>query len=437
MAAAGERCSAPRHASGPGRFRPHVKIAADFFPRHHHHSGLRDRLKQPVDRVRQRPLQAAWRRRLERVLRRVRGLAQPQHQPLVIDDLTEWCAARGIETRTLSRAQGLVRRLPTALGATSHESFERRMNRSVEDRVLRCLPDARLAGPNGLLILSDGAFVAEAVYGRSHLEVEPAYVAAPARVVRKSGQYFSLLGKFSNAGNYYHWIHDGLLRLHGVDGMVPPDAKYLVPPLQSRFQMDSLRMLGLSEDQLVTFTGEEVWECEKLWFASLPPSGSEVPEAIGWLRERLSAAAGTPDAEPARRIYISRRRAAHARVVNEDELVPVLERHGYEIVELSGTSLVDQIRLFAQAASIVAPHGAGMTNMLFAGPRCSNLELLEPRWATNGHAYVFWTLAQTLGQSFAYVVAESVTNPENDERANLFVSPAVLDRALISLHASS
>jgi hypothetical protein len=51
----------------------------------------------------------------------------------------------------------------------------------------------------------------------------------PSRIIHRQGDYFSLLGKFSNSGNYYHWIHDCLLRLHGVEGHLPQGVKYLVP----------------------------------------------------------------------------------------------------------------------------------------------------------------------------------------------------------------
>jgi capsular polysaccharide biosynthesis protein len=285
------------------------------------------------------------------------------------------------------------------------------------------------------VILPDGAFAAEAVYERSHLEVDPAYLTPmPSRIIRRQGDYFSLLGKFSNSGNYYHWIHDCLLRLHGVEGHLPQGVKYLVPQGLRGYQIDTLRMLGLREVQLVPFhAAEEVWDCERLWFASLPPSGAEVAEAVNWLRERIFSVTATPSPEPKRRLYISRQRATHARVVNERELIAVLEAHGFEIVETEGRPVAEQVRLFSQAEAIVAPHGAGQTNMLFSSVSCRNLELLEPQWASDGHAYVFWTLAETLGQSFSYVVAESVPNPDRPSRANLYVPPSVLDSALGSL----
>ena len=255
-----------------------------------------------------------------------------------------------------------------------------------------------------------------------------------ARAIKKSGDYFSLIGKYSNPPNYYHWIHDALLRLHGAEDHLPSEVKYLVPPLSQAFKRETLHMLGLHDEQLVTFTGEEVWQCERLWFASLPPSGAEVPEAVSWLRERIfSATATRPSSSARRRLYISRKGAVHGRVVNEDELVSVLESKGFEIIEPEQMSVAEQVQMFSQAEYIVAPHGAGQTNMVFAGPSCKNLELLEPKWASDRTgASAFWTLAETIGQPFAYVVCDSVSSSRG-WRADLYVSPAVLENALASV----
>jgi hypothetical protein len=372
---------------------------------------------------------------MDRLSRRVRAAARRvgRVHPPVVDDLAEWCRMHEVEAHALSDTAFLSRQPPAALATAPHPSFERRLTRRIAARFLACLPETCVSGSNGVVVLPDGSFAVEAIYGRNHLEIDPAYLGPlPSRIAWKEGDYFSLLGKFSNSGNYYHWLHDALLRLHATEPHLPRGVKFLVPPALRDFQRETLHMLGLVDEQLVPFPDGEVWRCERLWFASLPPSGAEVPDAVTWLRERLHAATVTSFAEPRRRLYISRSRATHARVVNQSTLTPILEGHGFELVETEGMTVAEQIRLFSQAESIVAPHGAGQTNMLFASTRCKNLELLEPRWASEGHAYVFWTLAETLGQSFSYAVSESVRNPNRTSRADLYMSPKVFESALES-----
>jgi capsular polysaccharide biosynthesis protein len=209
---------------------------------------------------------------------------------------------------------------------------------------------------------------------------------------------------------------------------LPENTRYLVPPDLSTYARDLLRIVGVRDDQLIAFTGNEVWEFERLWFASLPPSGAELPEAVDWFRSVVWAA-NPPVATPTQRLYVSRRNALHCRVLNEEELLPVLARHGIGVIQTEGMSVNEQIRAFGDAKLIVAPHGAGMTNMIFAGDRTQILEIVEPQWATDGHAYVFWALSQTLGQPFSYVVGESVPK-RRDSRADLRLPAVQLDRAL-------
>lgn len=351
-------------------------------------------------------------------------------RPPVTDDLTQWCAAQGVDRLLLSPALTRERCAPTALEGPPHPNYGRHLVAQIAERFLVCLRDTRVRGPNGLVILPDGSFAAEAIYGRSHLELDRAYsTPIPPRVVRKDGDYFSLLGEFSNRGNYYHWVHDGLLRLHGVQAHLPAGVRYLVPSTLLEYQRETLRTLGVQDEQLVLFPGDAAWECERLWFASLPPSGADVPEAVAWLREQFWASAGVEYAEPLRRLYLSREGVAHARVVNEAELAPVLEKHGFALIQPERMSITDQVRLFAQAEVIVSATGSAQTNLLFAGQEARNLEILEPLWAEE-KAYVVWTLAETIGQPYWYMLADTVGNQEHPERADLRVPATKLDRAL-------
>lgn len=70
------------------------------------------------------------------------------------------------------------------------------------------------------------------------------------------------------------------------------------------------------------------------------------------------------------RIYIARSAdGARARIMQgEDELIARLSARGYETVYLEHMSPLEQVACINGARSIVAPHGAGMTNMIFASP---------------------------------------------------------------------
>src|SRR5437899_9006898 len=102
--------------------------------------------------------------RLARAARRLR------RRPPIVDDLAGWCAERGIDVAVLTPAGGVTRQMPAALESPEHPNFARRATSTIRERRLACLPDARLWGTNGLIVLPDGSFLAESTYDRGHLK---------------------------------------------------------------------------------------------------------------------------------------------------------------------------------------------------------------------------------------------------------------------------
>jgi hypothetical protein len=70
-------------------------------------------------------------------------------------------------------------------------------------------------------------------------------------------------------------------------------------------------------------------------------------------------------ARPERRLFITRGEQAGRNPANLFELVPELERRGFEQVRFEGLTVVEQSELVNSAAIVVAVHGAGMANLAF------------------------------------------------------------------------
>ena len=247
-------------------------------------------LKRSLYWVGRRLLQTTWLPSSARSARPVRAMARRacRVHPPVTDDLAEWCGAHGVDSYVLSAAEISESTSADCFGNST--APELRATADQKDcPTLPGLPSPCVrrgvqwpCGSTRRVVCRRSDLRAQSPGTRS--SVLHSHVLARRR---KEGDYFSLLGKFSNSGNYYHWIHDGLLRLHGAEQYLPRCVKYLVPPTLQEFQRETLNILGLREEQLVPFRGDEVWECERLWFASMPPSGAEVTDAVTWLRERF------------------------------------------------------------------------------------------------------------------------------------------------------
>ena len=75
-------------------------------------------------------------------------------------------------------------------------------------------------------------------------------------------------------------------------------------------------------------------------------------------------------------IYISRRNAKWRQVVNETDFLSHLEKEGFEILEFENLSILEQIKKIQKSKKIIAPHGSGLTNLLF-GRSNSEIQVVE------------------------------------------------------------
>jgi capsular polysaccharide biosynthesis protein len=86
-------------------------------------------------------------------------------------------------------------------------------------------------------------------------------------------------------------------------------------------------------------------------------------------------------------------------VREERNLRELLERYGFRALEPSDYTFRDQIEAVRGASAVVAPHGAGLTNILFAPADCRVLEL----FASRGGTATYKVLATALGHDYTAV----------------------------------
>jgi len=224
---------------------------------------------------------------------------------------------------------------------------------------------------------------------------------------------------------YFHWILDVLPRLQLL-GVEARDVPLIVPSRFKAFRFVG-EVLDLFGQAYVFCNPREPVLVEKLFVTSHTSlTGNYNPEILQQVRKRIANSGESP--KPGRRIFISRSRATKRTILNEGDLVPLLEGHGFEIVHMEDYGFREQVSLMRSASIIAGLHGAGLSNALFMNPDGALLEIRNGNDAMNN---CFYTLAAACGHRYAYVKGRGNTDVTNV--ANVTVDRTELDRAIRSL----
>lgn len=202
----------------------------------------------------------------------------------------------------------------------------------------------------------------------------------------------------SPANNYYHTVADNLPRLFWLhqQALRGVPVQVLVPGPLRPWEAFYLPRL-LPQTARVTTVDPAA-----LWTSDAPLFGSYLVHSLAGHLPRHYLDFFLPHFLPRRasrrnrRIYITRRQAPGGRrILNEPDLVRTLEGYGFTPYALENLDIPSQIELFYDAEAVVAPHGAGLTNLLFA----QDIDVVElhPTQAVMPHYYY---LSRSLGHRY-------------------------------------
>jgi tetratricopeptide (TPR) repeat protein len=246
------------------------------------------------------------------------------------------------------------------------------------------------------------------------------------------------------SGNvYFHWMVDVLPRLEilkqqGVD-LAEIDG-FVVNSIQRPFQRETLEKLGIPLSKIIESDVHSHLQAEELIVPAFPSSvGWVSPWIIQFHRQRFATAIQAPEVDYPERIYITRKKAQYRRIFNESEVIECLKQYGFETVELETISVEQQAALFAHAKVIIAPHGAGLTNLMFCRPDTQVIELISPHYLR----FYYWTIALQLDLDFYYILGKPFNCSalrslmyQNPLTEDIFISIETLKKALQRLGIS-
>lgn len=221
--------------------------------------------------------------------------------------------------------------------------------------------------------------------------------------------------------NHSHWLtaHLPKLLLLRERGMLH---EALLPSGRTPVMQASMELAGISPDDVATFDFDRPLVVGSL---TLLATDRFRPELL----RLVPAAFGVPQTPSRpRRIFISRTRAARRRLLNEEEVWPLFEDEGFERVCMEELSFDDQVNLMKQTSVLAAPHGAGLTNLMFCPPGAQIIELADLSFPNPN----FYALASAMGHGYWLVRAESVGDSHPIDK-DLRVNPAAVLQVLRQL----
>ena len=128
---------------------------------------------------------------------------------------------------------------------------------------------------------------------------------------------------------------------------------------------------------------------------------------VDFIRETFSSnlpiSAGTS-------LYISRNLGSKRIITNENEFINELHLAGIDTIYCEKNTVKQNAKIFRAANVVVAPHGAGLANIVFCRPGTTVVELFSSHWSDE-----FWKLCVACGLNYIPVQVER----ENGSMANL------------------
>ncbi|MDX2101807.1 MAG: glycosyltransferase family 61 protein [Alphaproteobacteria bacterium] len=221
--------------------------------------------------------------------------------------------------------------------------------------------------------------------------------------------------------NYYHVLIDYVGRLARLEYLVEQEQFFIgVAEDDQALMVPILEAIGFRDYVLplpptpVAFPWVAV--------AATPQKGPRAaPDTLQWLANRLHRFF-PPSAK--HRVLVSRQDAGERRILNEDAIMAVLQPLGFQLVVLSKMSIAKQFSLFANAEVVVAPHGAGLSNIVASQSGTAVVEISPDL----GLDCFFW-ISHVLGHRHVAVMAEW-------QERDLLVDPTRVLQALADLGIS-
>lgn len=216
--------------------------------------------------------------------------------------------------------------------------------------------------------------------------------------------------------SYGHWLTEIIPRLFLVKEELS-NKRLIVHKDLSKFHFEILSKFNCKD--IIFLDDDELALCENVYFTSFPNyyinqiipvesknikttelniNYSVMREMTQWFKNnnpliKNSGVSGN------NKIYISRAKARHMKVINESELEEILKPQGFVKVFLEDISFDEQVQLLNSASIVISSHGSGLANVLFMQPGTHIINLAS----NDHHDYFCLPLAGAANMNYSHI----------------------------------
>jgi len=230
------------------------------------------------------------------------------------------------------------------------------------------------------------------------------------------------LAVLPNSDNYYHWMFEVIPRLLLLKKSRIVVEKYITS-FDKKFKRDTLEKLNINSKNVIQLSDSlNIW-ADELIVPTMPiHTGNPTKEICAFLRKSFIEKPTKEDCKKYSKIYVSRGNVRGRKILNESELIDHLSKKGFVSVNLDNLSISQQSKIFASANTIVAFHGAALTNLIFCKKGTKVVEFFNPEYIN----VCYWAIANCVGLDYSYFLAEN----KNSKSFDVFVDINKLDSAI-------
>ncbi|HUH00100.1 MAG TPA: glycosyltransferase family 61 protein [Gammaproteobacteria bacterium] len=197
--------------------------------------------------------------------------------------------------------------------------------------------------------------------------------------------------------NFTHW-HEELMKLVVLErgGF---DCTFVVSELPA-FAAELLRLFGVDPGRVLEVRRPVRFRSALYGTPVSYRNVADYPGVLLDLRRRLLAAAGVPLPDVGPRLWLDRGEQTRLgrRLVNPEEVHPLLERYGFERIDMGALPVASQLAVARDARAMSGLHGSGFVHSQVMAPRSWVIEAFSPIYLNPTYTEIYRVLRHRYAQ---------------------------------------